>query len=148
MNLADAIRLAAADPVQTVSEKPAAPAYAVHEMPATEKSPEAEVMADGAPEPPHVTSGNVVRLEMFLSNEQMSTMLKALMVGQHSILTLREAATFLRVSPNHLLELAESGEVPGLLLDGRWRFPRQTLEEWIYQEGMKHENRLESSDVA
>jgi excisionase family DNA binding protein len=147
MNLADAIRMAAADPVQTVSEKQAAPAFAVHDAHASNE-PETKPMSEGHPEPAHLTNGNVVRLEMFLSNEQMSTMLKALMVGQHSILTLREAATFLRVSPNHLLELAESGEVPGLLLDGRWRFPRQTLEEWTYQEGMKHENRVENSDVA
>ena len=164
--MADAIRMAAAEPVPSGQAKPSAPAFAVHEMPVVEpvkppspprlKRPKAEseecepkeISAEEAPEPPQVSAGNVVRLEMFLSNEQMSTMLKALMAGQHSILTLREAATFLRVSPNHLLELAESGEVPGLLLDGRWRFPRQTLEEWVYQEGMKQENRVESSDVA
>ncbi len=103
--------------------------------------------AENVPEPPQVTSGNVVRLEMFLNNEQMTSMLKALMAGQHSILTLREAAAFLRIAPSRLLELAETGEVPGILLDGRWRFPRHSLDEWIYHEGMNKES-SEKKDVA
>lgn len=146
MNLADAIRMAASEAVVT-------PTHVLREAhtPHAEQSPIQGMpefaTAENMPEPPQVTAGNVIRLEMFLNSEQMTTMLKALMAGQHSIMTLREAAAFLRIAPTRLLELAETGEVPGILLDGRWRFPRHSLDEWIYQEGMNKES-SEKKDVA
>ena len=88
-----------------------------------------------APEPPptSVTSGNAVRLELFLSGEQMTAMLRAIMAGQHSVLTLREAAAYLRVSPSTLEKLVESDEIPGVEIDGRWRFPKLNLDEWLLE---------------
>lgn len=85
------------------------------------------------PEPPSsaILSGNAVRLELFLSGEQMSAMLKAIMAGQHSVLTLREAASYLRVTPSTLEKWAEEGEVPAVDIDGRWRFPKTNLDEWL-----------------
>ena len=86
-----------------------------------------------APEPPpqSVTSGNAVRLELCLSGEQMTAMLRAIMAGQHSVLTLREAAAYLRVSPSTLERLVEADEIPGVEIDGRWRFPKLNLDDWL-----------------
>ena len=86
-----------------------------------------------APKPPptSVTSGNAVRLELFLSGEQMTAMLRAIMAGQHSILTLREAAAYLRVSPSTLQKLVEQDEIPGVEIDGKWRFPKLNLDDWL-----------------
>lgn len=118
MNLADAIRRASgAEP---------SPAAAV-EAPAAD----APIFESPMPEPPQVNSGNVVRLELFLSGEQMAVMLKSLLAGQHSILTLREAAAYLRIPQSTLAELAEANEVPGVNLDGRWRFPKNSLDDWL-----------------
>lgn len=86
---------------------------------------------DGEFPHPTVANGNVVRLELFLTAEQMNGMLRAIMAGQHTVLTLREAAAYLRVNPSTLEKLAEDGEVPGVLLEGRWRFPKPNLDEWL-----------------
>lgn len=89
------------------------------------------------PEPPTVTTGNVVRLELFLNSEQMTGLLKAILAGQHSVLTLKEAAAYLRISPNSLQELAEQGEVPGVQMNGAWRFPKSSLDEWMTLSAVK-----------
>lgn len=89
------------------------------------------------PEAPTVTTGNVVRLELFLNSEQMTGLLKAILAGQHSVLTLKEAAAYLRISPNSLQELAEQGEVPGVQMNGTWRFPKTSLDEWMTLSAVK-----------
>ncbi len=121
MNLAEAIRKAQMDGMGQGNTPQAPPAAS---MGGYDPS-------DQPPAPPQVSSGNVVRLELFLSGEQMTGMLRALMAGQHSVYTLREAAAYLRISPNALQELAENGEVPGMLLDGKWRFPKTSLDDWM-----------------
>lgn len=98
---------------------------------AVEEAPAVEVRSPYFPEPPVVTSGNVVRLELFLNSEQMTGLLKAILAGQHSVLTLKEAAAYLRVSPASIQELAEIGEIPGVLVNGAWRFPKSSLDEWM-----------------
>ena len=85
----------------------------------------------GQAPPASVTSGNAVRLELFLSGEQMTAMLRAIMAGQHSVLTLREAAAYLRISPSTLEKLVEADEIPGVEIDGRWRFPKLNLDDWL-----------------
>jgi len=47
------------------------------------------------------------------------------------ILTLREAASFLRLSERSLYELARNRRVPGAQLGGKWLFPRARLERWL-----------------
>lgn len=89
------------------------------------------------PEPPTVTSGNVVRLELFLNSEQMTGLLKAILAGQHSVLTLKEAAAYLRVSPGSVQEMAEQGDIPGVLVNGAWRFPKTSLDEWMALSAVK-----------
>jgi excisionase family DNA binding protein len=85
------------------------------------------------PEPPTMTvqTGNVVRLELFLSPEQMNQLFRSLVATQHAMLTLREAAQYLRVHPNTVEHMAQEGELPGLLIEGRWRFPKTSLDEWL-----------------
>ncbi len=43
------------------------------------------------------------------------------------VLTIREAAGFLKLSDQHVRRLAEAGELPGRKLGDRWRFSRQAL---------------------
>jgi excisionase family DNA binding protein len=127
MNLADALR----------SVSPGAAFLAAVDPLSEERREDREALEPAipegaaAPEPPQVPVGNVVRLELWLSGEQMQGMLRAIMAGQHTVLTAREAASYLRITPASLLDLAEKGEVPGLFLDGKWRFPKCTLDEWM-----------------
>lgn len=78
-----------------------------------------------------VRSGNVVRLELFLSPEQLNQLFRALVATQHGMLTLREAAQYLRVHPNTVEQMALEGSIPGLQIEGRWRFPKSSLDEWL-----------------
>jgi Helix-turn-helix domain len=48
------------------------------------------------------------------------------------ILTLTEAATFLRVSEAALAEKALAGEVPAQQIGGEWRFLQRALVDWLY----------------
>lgn len=156
MNLADAIRAAATDDPQPQASKPKAeanPKPPPSESPASiegQKAGEVEV-----PKPPFgwspdiegaAVSGNVVRLEIFMSPEQMSGMLKAIMAGQHSVMTLREAAAYLRVSVSTLEKLANEGEIPAVEIEGRWRFPRTHLDDWLATKSATEEE--EEEDVA
>jgi hypothetical protein len=47
------------------------------------------------------------------------------------VLTLDEAARFLRLEPQALAELAHSHSLPGRQLEGQWRFLRAALIEWL-----------------
>lgn len=129
MNLADALRRVNSETgVQSPSE------FKPQQVPQPEaKEPAVDPRATQLPAEtsPHVSSGNVVRLELFLSAEQMGGLFRAIMAGQHTILTLREAASFLRIGQEALVKMAEDGEIPGILMEGRWRFPKNNLDEWL-----------------
>ncbi len=59
------------------------------------------------------------------------------------ILTLPEAATFVRVSPKTLGDLARNGEVPAKKVGREWRFLRSALEAWLIgQDGPISANRF------
>lgn len=47
------------------------------------------------------------------------------------VLTLREAAGFLRLSERRLYDLARARRVPAAQLGGKWLFPRAVLERWL-----------------
>ena len=49
------------------------------------------------------------------------------------VLTLAEAAAFLRVSDEGLRSDAESGHIPARKVAGQWRFVKATLLEWLSQ---------------
>ncbi len=148
MNLADAIRRASTDGVTGVGAENATSLVSA-EVGATSqgKAAESTPMENNVPEPanPNVTGGNVVRLELFLTAEQMSGMFRAIMAGQHTVMTLREAASYLRVNASKLVKLAESGEVPGVLIEGSWRFPKPNLDDWLTMQTVNHEDQ---EDVA
>lgn len=78
-----------------------------------------------------VRSGNVVRLELFLSPDQMSSLFRALVATQHGMMTLREAANYLRVHTGTVEQMAQDGTIPALMIEGRWRFPKSSLDEWL-----------------
>ena len=92
-------------------------------------------LASGEPVPmPDNSSfggGNAVRFEIFLSPDQLSCLFRALVATQHSMLTLREAAHYLRIPSSTLELLASDGKIPALQIDSRWRFPKSGIDEWI-----------------
>ena len=47
------------------------------------------------------------------------------------VLTLREAAAWLRLSERALYDLARARQVPAALLGGKWVFPRALLDRWL-----------------
>src|SRR5688572_17361116 len=47
------------------------------------------------------------------------------------VLTLPEAAGFLRVSEADVLELVEKGDLPGRKIKQQWRFHKQALSDWL-----------------
>jgi excisionase family DNA binding protein len=50
---------------------------------------------------------------------------------QFGILTLTEAAEYLRISEPKLAELATDGDVPARRIGGEWRFLRKALDDWL-----------------
>ncbi len=48
-------------------------------------------------------------------------------IGDH-LLTLKEAATVLRLSPRTVREYVQRGEIEGRIIGGRWRFRRADLD--------------------
>ena len=48
-----------------------------------------------------------------------------------NVLTLEEAARYLRISKETAKRLAGQGTIPGRCLDGRWRFLKAALDDWL-----------------
>jgi len=95
----------------------------------------ASELASDEPTPIHDNfsfgAGNAVRFEIFLSPDQLSCLFRALVATQHSMLTLREAAHYLRIPSSTLELLAADGKIPALHIDSRWRFPKSGIDEWV-----------------
>ncbi|MFN7162270.1 MAG: helix-turn-helix domain-containing protein [Fimbriimonadales bacterium] len=109
MNLVDAIRTATQQRLHTPTPEPAV------------------VVA------PHEESEGVqtVRFEVRLTNQQLYDLLQWLARNLHPVMTLREAASYLRLRTAEVVALAESGEVPAFKVDGKWRFLKSALDEWM-----------------
>lgn len=73
----------------------------------------------------------LVRLELDLAHDQLNALMKGIASSQQSVLTLREAAQFLRIPAKKLQLLAAEKAVPGMLVNGTWRFSRAALEQWL-----------------
>lgn len=150
MNLADAIRRAThvalpnpereffAEPLRVVSGNAAVPHVAEPMAPAeAEESTMNESYDNNQPTRDLATAvlpnsqQSVVRLELLLTPDQLSNLFRAVAANQHSLWTLRDAAAYLRISPKALTQLAEEGQVPGFLVDGRWRFAKNAVDEWL-----------------
>jgi len=52
------------------------------------------------------------------------------MAKNHAVMTLAEAAKFLRLSPKHIQKKVKTGEIPGQHIGRAWRFSRAALERW------------------
>ena len=52
-------------------------------------------------------------------------------VAATDVLTLEEAAVYLRVSADELKKLAEAGGIPARPIGKEWRFSKTALEEWL-----------------
>jgi excisionase family DNA binding protein len=127
MNLADAIRSASNgrgfdDPAPQI------------ESPALELEVEEPEVA-----PAPISRGATVKLELYLNAEQVAALLQGVVGSSHAVMTLREAATFLRIPSSKLESMAENREVPGFQIDGKWRFSRVTLEDWVVMNGLARE---------
>lgn len=57
------------------------------------------------------------------------------MQPDRDVLTLDEAAAYLRVHPRTLRTKASKGEVPAAKIGRVWRFHRNQLERWILEGG-------------
>ena len=53
------------------------------------------------------------------------------------VLTLDEAAAYLRVHPRTLRTKAGKGQIPGAKIGKVWRFHRRQLEEWLLRGGVR-----------
>ena len=143
MNLADAIRLAAQNGSTPLPSEAMQPQIEVIDNPvyATSDAAESARTAERVPLPPSapVLSGSVVRMELFLSPEQLNGLFRAVVANQHSVMTLREAARYLRVTSDQLERLTREGSVPALTIDGKHRFSRTALDEWLNLHGRQRE---------
>jgi excisionase family DNA binding protein len=52
------------------------------------------------------------------------------MAKNHPVMTLAEAARFLRLPPKYIQKKVETGEIPGQHIGRAWRFSRAALERW------------------
>lgn len=141
MNLVDAIRLTSGQARQkpAVGASLGADACVTH---AAELNTDSETKhEDGLPVPssdlrppnsePQTMSNNFVRIELFLSPDQIQGLLRETVGSHRSIMTVREVAHLLRTTSHNVERLAEEGKLPGFLLDDSWRFHRSAVDEWL-----------------
>ena len=76
-------------------------------------------------------SQHFVRIELFLSPDQIQHLLKDSIGAQLTIMTSHEVAQLLRTTTKNVEHLAEEGKLPGFLLENAWRFNRETIDEWL-----------------
>lgn len=72
-----------------------------------------------------------VRFEVRLTNQQLYDLLNWLARSLHPVMTLREAAHYLRLRPAELQQMADLGVIPAFKVDQRWRFLKSALDEWM-----------------
>ena len=52
---------------------------------------------------------------------------------ERDILTIEEAADFLRLGKRSVYKLAKEGRIPGKKVLNKWRFEKQSLKRWVRQ---------------
>jgi excisionase family DNA binding protein len=80
-----------------------------------------------------------VKFELYLSPEQLTNLFKGVVATQHSVMTLRETARYLRIPGRKLEEMAQLAQIPAFLIDGKWRFARNNVDEWLKQQSFTKE---------
>lgn len=48
-----------------------------------------------------------------------------------NLMTLKEVAKLLRLSPQTLYKMLEQGEIPAVKIGSQWRFDREQLKSWL-----------------
>lgn len=129
MNLADAIRQAAQSSGTPLG--PQSPDVVAVEATADVQQEISIVAKTSNANSDNPSVSNVVRLELVLNPEQLSSLLRAIGNVQHSVMTLREAATYLRLPSKDVEQMAAEGKLPALSIDGKWRFTLAALDEWM-----------------
>jgi excisionase family DNA binding protein len=89
--------------------------------------------------PQNAATAFPVKFELYLSPEQLTGLFKGVVTTQHSVMTLRETARYLRIPGRKLEELAHLGQIPAFLIDGKWRFARNSVDEWLAQRPFRKE---------
>jgi len=148
MNLVDAIRAASQKPQEPI-ETEIIPAghygtgqAAEGTMPAAQSKakpsatmPQTQLIQDSTSTPSALEEGidgmRVVRFEVLLTQQQIVDLMQWLARNMRSIMTLREAAHYLRLRTTQVQALAEHGDLPAFRVDGKWRFLKTTLDEWM-----------------
>ena len=59
--------------------------------------------------------------------------------AEPDILTVEEAAEYLRVSPSTVRRMARTGLLPGVRIGRQWRFSRRQLLEWVEEAAIPEE---------
>jgi len=50
------------------------------------------------------------------------------------ILTIEEAANYLRIGKRSLYRLVNEGKIPGKKILNKWRFERESLKQWVRED--------------
>lgn len=164
MNLVDAIRAAAQkpqEPIETslipVSENQSThhergtPATASSQQAQTESTsvPQAKPVQDNQNTPmtleDHMDGIRMVRFEVLLTQQQVGDLMQWLAHNMRSVMTLRETAHYLRLRATQVQALAEHGDLPAFRVDGKWRFLKTTLDEWM---SLQHASDFETVPTA
>lgn len=53
------------------------------------------------------------------------------MAEEKAILTIEEAAEYLRLGKRSVYKLAKAGKIPAKMVLNKWRFERESLREWV-----------------
>jgi excisionase family DNA binding protein len=61
------------------------------------------------------------------------------------VLTLAEAAAYLRLPETDVVELVHSQDLPGRLAGGQWRFLKSAIQEWLSQPPPKYSKEAQRS---
>ena len=131
MNLVDAIRMAGAktnDEVRSTSSESVVNSEL--RTPSSELAL-APIPDPQSPNPEMPMQSNFVRIELFLSPDQIQGLLKETVGSHRTIMTVREVAHLLRTTSHNVERLAEEGKLPGFQLDDSWRFHKSAIDEWM-----------------
>lgn len=91
------------------------------------------------------TRVNKVRMELELTPEQTLSLFKSALATQKSIMTLSEAADYLRILPAELVNLALCGKIPSFRVEDQIRFTKPTIDQWIESQSLAQ---MEKQNVA
>lgn len=53
---------------------------------------------------------------------------------EEPLITLPELATYLHLDEKTVFKLVSTGKIPGLAIEGKWRFKRKQIDEWLEQQ--------------